>query len=164
MSSTEPSADTSIPSGVRRLVRHLGSELLVVDRIPHTGDLVFTTKNTKALVEALVDVFRNPDADDELSLLAALMLGRGKRLIPLEYVLPALAPLLIEEDEGASRWAAVALDAAARTGDSEQLSKQPSDPAMSLRRIAEQFPEHSDLVDDVVKHWNREGYRRIELT
>jgi hypothetical protein len=147
--STQTTAD--IPSGMLQLMRHLGPDMLQVERVGHTGDLAFATKDTDALVDALVETIKYHNSDEVLSVNAALLLGGGRELAPLGCVLPKLVPLIRSEDKRTRYWAALALEFAAPAPGNEDVARPPSAPSDSLVRIAEEFPEVKDVAQHILE-------------
>lgn len=154
--------NVDMPPGLQQLLRHLGPDLLQIHRVQPTGDLAFSTRDTQKLVDALLDTIRDSDSDEVLSVHAALLLGSGQELAPLGYVLPRLAPLLSSEDKYSRYWAALALEFAAPAPGNEDMVRDPSDPSESLPRIAERYPEVSDVAEFVKQDYLQQNAREPE--
>lgn len=154
--------NVDVPTGLQMLLRHLGPDVLQIHHVQPTGDLAFSTRDTRELVDALMDTIQDSATDEVLSVHAALLLGSGQELAPLGYVLPRLAPLLSSEDKHSRYWAALALEFAAPAPGNEDMVREPSDPRESLPRIAEKYPEVSDVAESVKQDYLQQNARQPE--
>jgi HEAT repeat protein len=147
---TDKDQNSEMPLGLKRLMKHLGPDLLEVNRVRDSDEFAFSTKDEDALIGALVATIRDPNSDADLSMHAALMLGKGQDLAPLPRVLPNLVPLLKADDKQARYRAAMVLEFAAPAPGNEDFDKEPSTPDESLKRIAELFPELRDIAEHII--------------
>jgi HEAT repeat protein len=147
---TENVHAADMPLGLKRLMKHLGPDLLEVNRVRNSDDYAFSTSDADALIEALIATIRDSNSDADLSMNAALMLGKGQDLAPLPRVLPNLIPLLTDDEKQVRYRAAMVLEFAAPAPGNEDLAKEPSPPTESLKRIAERFPELRDAAEHII--------------
>jgi HEAT repeat protein len=140
-----------MPLGLRRLMKHLGPELLEVNRVRQSDEFAVSTHDVDALIAALVATIQDPNSDNELSTNAALMLGKGQDLAPLALVLPNLVPLLTGDDNKARYRAAMVLEFAAPAPGNEDFAKEPSQPHESLERIANQYSKLRNVVEHIIE-------------
>ena len=143
--------DVDEPPVLWRLLDHVGSDTLGVHQVTDDGALELYTPNPKKLVRALLDIIWDPTADVAMCDQAAIILGGGDSLTPLELVIPELLPALIDDLGPISEYAAMVLEVAAPAPGNEDWTKPVSPPRESLRRIAECYPQIRELVNDIIE-------------
>lgn len=129
-----------------RLIRQIGSDVIQIVSASDIGDVTLGTNDQEAAIDALLKVCSNPEADRQLRLQAAIILGTDGELAPLQLVLPKLASAITNRET----WVAEILEVAAPAPGNENLFKPPSAPTKSLRRLAALRPDLRETVEEIL--------------